>query len=397
MPRTRALLDLAGAPDRDMACVLVAGTKGKGSTATFLASALDAAGIRAGLYTSPHLQGWRERIRVRGVAIRPDAFGRAVDNALRLMPRLRRAHPDLGEPTAFELLTVAALAHFARSRCAVAVLEVGLGGRFDATNAVDPAISVITSIGLDHEEILGPGLGRIAREKAGVLRTDRAALVARQLPAAATAIRFECRRSQARCVIVGPLPRGARLGLAGDHQRQNAALAAAAAVALSEVGIQARARAIARGLAAASLPGRFEDVGGIPPVVLDGAHTAEATAALARTLRQRFPRARAHLIFGCTADRDPAALARPLRGARHSFYATAAPGPRAMPPEAVATALGPGTPAFVDVAAAIVAARRAAGPGDVVCVTGSLALVGAARDALGLPIAERLWSASAGR
>ncbi|MGH2377101.1 MAG: bifunctional folylpolyglutamate synthase/dihydrofolate synthase, partial [Candidatus Limnocylindria bacterium] len=184
VPRVRILLDAAAFPDLAMACVLVAGTKGKGSTAAFLASILAAAGVRAGLFTSPHLQSWRERIRVDGVAVRPAAFAEAVEGALGYVPALRRAAPHLGEPSAFELLTVAALGHFARERCTVAVLEVGLGGRYDATNAVDPAVSVVTSVGLDHVAILGPTLDRIAREKAGVMRSGRPALLAPQEPAA---------------------------------------------------------------------------------------------------------------------------------------------------------------------------------------------------------------------
>ncbi|MDE3193401.1 MAG: bifunctional folylpolyglutamate synthase/dihydrofolate synthase, partial [Chloroflexota bacterium] len=193
MPRTRALLDLAGAPDRRMTCVLVAGTKGKGSTAALLASVLHAAGVRAGLYTSPHLQSWRERIRVDGMAVAPRAFERAMRAAAGLVPALRRDRA-LGEPSAFELLTVAALTRFAREKCAVAILEVGLGGRFDATNAVEPALSIVTLIDLDHRAILGSTLARIAREKAGVLRRDRPALLARQRPAAERALRAECER-----------------------------------------------------------------------------------------------------------------------------------------------------------------------------------------------------------
>lgn len=387
VPRTRALLDLAGAPDRDLTCVLVAGTKGKGSTAAFIASVLAAAGIRAGLYTSPHLQSWRERIRVDGVAIRPQALVAAIDGALRLVPRLRRR--ALGEPSAFQLLTVAALSHFAARRCSVAVLEVGLGGRYDATNAVEPAVSVIASIGYDHQGILGRTLGRIAREKAGVLRRGRPGLLAPQRPAAHRALARACRESGARCRTVAPLPPRARLGLPGAHQRVNAGLAAAA---VREIAPDIEGRAIERGLRALRWPGRIEIVPGDPDIVLDGAHTGESAAALAQFIAERYMGRALHVVFGCTADRDPRAILRPLLGPRTTGYATAAAGPRALPPELVARAFGAaGAATHPSVRDALDAAQRRAPASEVIVVTGSLAVVGEARSALGLPVPERLW------
>ncbi len=378
-----------------MTCVLIAGTKGKGSTAAFLASVLHAAGVRAGLYTSPHLQSWRERIRVDGVALGAAAFRREIADAVALARRLRRSRPELGEPSAFELLTVAALAAFARRRCAVAVLEVGLGGRYDATNAVDPAVSIVTPIDLDHQAILGPTLGRIAREKAGVLRHGRPALVARQRPAAERALAAECRRVGARCATVAPVARAAALGLAGDHQRQNAALARAAARLLAPLGHAVTERELARGLRDARWPGRLERAARGPDVLLDGAHTPASAAALARELRRRG--GTVHLVFGCTADREPRAVARPLLAVGARPYATAA-GPRALAPDRVAAALGRSVVgAYPEVGEAIAAARRSARRGDTICVTGSLALVGAARAALGIGVPEALFGRGASR
>lgn len=392
VPRMRALLDLAGRPDHALACVLVAGTKGKGSTAALIASILAAAGIRGGLFTSPHLQTWRERIRVDGVAIAPSAFAKATGDALCLVPRLRRRHPELGEPSAFQVLTVAALAHFARRRCAVAVLEVGLGGRYDATNAVDPIVSVITAIGYDHQAVLGRTLGAIAREKAGILRRGRPALIAPQRDAARRALARECRAAGAACREVPPLGPRVRLGLAGAHQRVNAGLAVAAARELARAGWPVDARAVRAGLRALSWPGRAEVIATTPPVVLDVAHTPESTAALARTIASRYPRRDLHTVLGCTADRDPRAIARPLLGPRTTAYATAAQGPRALAPEDVARALGPRVAgAYARVGEALAAARSAAGRRGLVCVSGSHALVGEARAALGLPPPERLW------
>ena len=388
--RVRILLDAAASPDLAMTCVLVAGTKGKGSTAAFLASSLAAAGIRTGLFTSPHLQSWRERIRVDGVAIRPAAFAASVEHALGYVPALWRAGPRLGDPSAFELLAVTALSHFARQRCTVAVLEVGLGGRYDATNAVDPAISIVTSIGLDHVSILGSTLDRIAREKAGVMRARRPALLAPQAPPAARALARACREVGAECRSVRPLGPAVKLGIPGSHQRQSAALARAAALELREAGHPIDDRAIALGLRRLRWPARFEVIRGRPTVVLDGAHTEESTAALAATIRRTFPGRRLRLVFGCMSDRDPSLVAGPLLRLSASVHATAAPGPRAMPAEQVATALDAAS-AHARVGDALGEARTTASGGDVVCVTGSMALVGEARTRMGLGIPEELW------
>ncbi|MDQ2952733.1 MAG: Mur ligase family protein, partial [Chloroflexota bacterium] len=193
--RTRVLLDLAGSPDRALKVVLVAGTKGKGSTAALLASVLAASGVKAGLSTKPHLQSFRERIRVDGVAISEPALAEGIDRLRPLVHELARLLPEGGSPTTFELTTVLALAHYAAERCVVAVIEVGLGGRFDATNATDPHVSVITPISHDHTKELGSGLGRIAGEKAGIIRPGRRALVAPQPAAAQAAIVTACART----------------------------------------------------------------------------------------------------------------------------------------------------------------------------------------------------------
>lgn len=387
---------MCGSPDRSLLCVLIAGTKGKGSTAAFLASICHEAGVRAGLYTSPHLQSWRERIRVDGAAVSPRVFAREIRSATALVRRLRRERTELGLPSAFELLTIAALAHFARRRCDVAILEVGLGGRYDATNASDPTVSIVTSIGLDHQAILGRTLARIAREKAGVLRQQRPAFLARQHPAARRALERACQKTGAHCRTVGPLSHAARLGLAGEHQRQNAALAREAAQALAALGLAIRPRQISAGLARAFWPGRLESVGRSPTILLDGAHSPESVAAIASDLVRR--RGPLHVVFGCTADRDARALVRPLIASGARIYATASTGPRALSPEAVAAAAGhaaAGT--YPAVGPAIAAARAAAARTGTICVTGSLALVGEARTALGLTVVERLFDRGSSR
>ena len=393
--RTRVLLDLLGAPDRRLVVVLVAGTKGKGSTAALLASVLAASGVRAGLYTKPHLQTYRERVRVDGEMIS------AVDLDLRiaqLRPHhaaLRRLLPLAGEPTTFELTTVLALAHFALTGCAVAVVEVGLGGRFDATNATDPHVSIITPISHDHTRELGTTLGRIAAEKAGILRPGRIALVARQPAVAAHAIRRAAATIAAVYTEVAPLsPAAARragLALRGAHQRQNAALAIAASRALADHGVPTRERAIPRGLRQLRWPGRFEVVPGRPRIVLDGAHNDGSADALARALRAEV-RGRVRLIVGLMRDKDARAVARALEPIASAVYVTRPDSPRAAEPAATARLFRrSAVRTFDDLASALRAARADARPDETLCVTGSLALVGQARTLLGLPALERLW------
>jgi dihydrofolate synthase/folylpolyglutamate synthase len=388
--RMRALLALAGHPDERMRVVLIAGTKGKGSTAAFLAWILHASGTSAGLFTSPHLQTYRERVRVDGALLSETDFTRAIDDLRPLVARLRRLHPDAGEPTTFELTLLLAIRAFAARGCAVAVVEVGLGGRIDATNALDPVVSVVTSVSYDHTAILGRTLAAIATEKAGIVRRGRPALVAVQRPAAARAIHRVSRSAGAQVRVVRPLDVHTDLGLSGDHQRQNAAVAVAAARAL---GIDERAAA--RGLRMTSWPARFERVRGRPAFVLDGAHNGASAEALARTLRHERAGRRLVFVLGVARDKDARAVVRPLVHIASAIIATRSASPRAADPSAVARAAARGARAPVttapDVPAALAAARRLAGPDGLVCVAGSLALVAEARTALGLVPSERWW------
>jgi len=388
--RMRALLDLAGGPDRRMRVILIAGTKGKGSTAAFLASILHAAGSRAGLFTSPHLQTYRERVRIDGAMLSAADFDRAIEQLRSIVARLRRSQPRAGEPTTFELTLLLALQAFAERGCSIAVVEVGLGGRIDATNALDPVVSVITSISYDHTAILGRTLGAIATEKAGIVRAGRPALVAVQRPAAARAIDRVCRTVGAHERVVRPLGVHADLGLSGDHQRQNAALAGAAAAAL---GLDAAA--IARGLRTARWPARFERVRGRPAIVLDGAHNGASAAALARALRAERGGRRLVLVVGINRDKDARAVLAPLVRMAAAVVITRSASPRAADPSAVARIAARGTRVPVttagDVRGALTEARAAAGPDGLVCVAGSLAVAAEARTALGLVPSERWW------
>jgi dihydrofolate synthase/folylpolyglutamate synthase len=381
--RTRALLDLAGAPDRQLRIALVAGTKGKGSTCAMLASILDAAGVRSGLYTKPHLQAYRERIRVDGRAITAADLAAHIDTFRRLS---RSLPPDAGEPTTFEVTTAVAIEYFASQGCPLAVVEVGLGGRLDATNATDPELSVITSISYDHTAILGRTLGAIATEKAGILRPGREALLAVQRPAAMRSLSRACRDVGALCTTVAPLEQD--VALAGAHQRQNAALATAAARALVP---NIREADLGTGLRRLRWPGRFEVV---ENVVLDGAHNDASAIALAETLFAYARGRRIALVVGINRDKDARAVLRPLLALSDEVWATqTAENRRALPAAdlgRLCRRLRAGTTHVEpDLAQALDAARQ--DPGRIVCVTGSLLLVGQARTALRLPVPEALW------
>jgi dihydrofolate synthase / folylpolyglutamate synthase len=406
--RTRLLLDLAEAPDRALRCVLIAGTNGKGSTAAMLEAVERAAGWRTGLYTQPHLHSYRERVRVDGEPISPADFRRLVDRLRPLVDRLRAARPEAGEPTTFELTTVLALLHFAEARVEVAIVEVGLGGRLDATNAVEPVLSVITRIGLDHTQILGDSIARIAREKAGIIRPGGVVVVAPQRPAARRAILEICGGLGARCRLVRALRTGergdgpadvarARLGdrrfpirlrLPGVHQRQNAATALAAAEELAGHGLAITPQAARTGLESLAIPGRFEVVPGSPTRVLDAAHNRDSAEALARTLsdvRLSHPR---WLVLGILRDKDARSVVHQLLPAVDGIVATAPDSPRALPAAALAEECCRAGARFVvpapTVAAALERARVAAGPAGTVVATGSFAVVAEARVALGL-------------
>ena len=347
-----------------------------------LASILGAAGARCGLYTKPHLQSYRERIRVDGVAISPAEFSEQIELFRDLSNRLP---PEAGEPTTFEVTTALALDYFTRKECEYAVVEVGLGGRLDATNATEPELSIITSISYDHTAILGRTLGAIATEKAGILRAGRTALVAQQRPAAQSALHRACRKVGVRCQTIAPLDH--EVPMAGPHQRQNAALAIAAAGTLSPDIAQA---AIEAGLQRVRWPGRFEVVGNI---VLDGAHNGASASALAETLGEYARGREVALIVGINRDKDARAVLRPLIKLASCAYATQAQhSPRALAASELGRLcrrMGIDTQVEPDLGHALEAARQE--KRRLVCVTGSLLLVGQARALLGLPVPERLW------
>lgn len=381
LDRVERALAALGHPERAYPILQVAGTNGKGSTCAMAAAALEAAGHRTGLYVSPHLVRFNERIQVDGRPI-DDA---ALDGAI---AEVRRACPwhDAGGPedrlTYFEFATLLGFLHFARARVGVAVVEVGLGGRLDATSAATPRVSAVARIGLDHVALLGDSVEAIAREKAGIFKPGVPAVVhAAQPPGALEALREEAARRGAP-FHVAPSAWDGPVGLPGPHQRGNAALAAAALRLLDGAGVPVPEAAIAEGIASARWPGRLETVQG---VLLDGAHNPDGAAALAAALRALHPRRPVELVFGVLADKDHRGMIEALAPAVRRFHLLAPDSPRALPPAALAAAVRPhgACDLHAGVEEAIACAREAARDGALVCVAGSLYLVGAARAALG--------------
>ncbi len=380
LERMQRALDALGRPERGYSVLHVGGTNGKGSTCAMAAAALGAAGLRVGLYTSPHLVRFNERIQVDGRAISDAALAEVVDEVRRACP-WHDASPEVGGDrlTYFEFATLAGLLHFARAGAEVAVVEVGLGGRFDATNAILPRVAAVGLIGLDHTQLLGDTVEQIAFEKAGIFKPGVPAVVhGRQPSGALETLRAEAARHGAPFAVAAADYAGP-IALRGPHQRGNAALAAEALRQLRRAGVAVADEAIASGIATARWPGRLEEVAG---VLLDGAHNPDGAAALATALRALHPGREVELVFGVLADKDHAGMLAALAPAARRIHAVAPSTPRARDAEdvcAVAGSVGAAAHAHRGVAEALACARRAASDGAVVAVAGSLYLVGEAR------------------
>jgi dihydrofolate synthase/folylpolyglutamate synthase len=391
----RALAEL-GRPDRCAPSVHVAGTNGKGSVCAMLDAAGRAAGIRTGLYTSPHLERFTERFRVGGEPVAEDVL---VALYVELRGRLPWAFDGPDALTFFELVTLLAFQHFARAHVELMVVEVGLGGRLDATNVIRPLVSCITPIGFDHREFLGDTLAQIAGEKAGILKPGVPAVVSRQPPDALSTILERARLVGSPLFLEGrdfSLDAGAAdltfrsteasidglsLGLPGAHQRSNAAVALRAMEVLRASGVALTATAAREGLSSVQWPGRLERVSRAPDVFLDGAHNPPAAVALAAACQELFAGRRIHLVMGVLADKELAPMLETLARVATRLIATAPASPRALPAARLAERVPRGvlTEVFESAAAAVRHAIDTAGPDDVVLVCGSLYLVGEVR------------------
>ena len=394
LDRIERLLEALGSPHRAGRFVHVAGTNGKGSTCAMIESGLRAAGLRTGLYTSPHLVEPTERIRIGGVPISPDQFAQACQTVHQACERLLAAGALECHPTYFETVTAMAFVLFRELRVDVAVLEVGLGGRLDATNVVAPDLAIITPIDFDHEAFLGKSLEAIAAEKAGILKPGSMALLAPQRPevdpvlrehAAVTGItptlasEWEIRDLELdalghRFTAAGRACVRVECRLAGEHQVTNALTAVAA---LELLGVPAAA--IERGIRAARWPGRLERVAQEPDIFLDGAHNPAGARALAAYVRRFHAGRRVWLVFGAMRDKAAAEMGGILAPVANQVILTAPAQARAVRPQILLELFDhPRARAAPDLAAALTLIEEAA-PGDVIFITGSLFLVGEAR------------------
>jgi dihydrofolate synthase/folylpolyglutamate synthase len=430
----RALLGALGNPERRFAAVLIAGTNGKGSTAAMLESILRAAGHRTGLYTSPHLIRANERIRLAGEEVSDTDFATVFARVEEAAQKLVAAGGLPWHPSYFEMLTAMAFEHFAASAVEIAVLEVGMGGRLDATNVVEPRLAVITDIALDHQKFLGATIPQIAREKAGIIRPGGAVVTlpqhpeanhvlgnailerhARALsaveyvppvsPGAAELATCHPERSESRVsgtsAVEGPLPFENRykldvLGeqitvaspLPGRHQLRNTALAIAAAVELNAQGFKVAAGDVERGIRETRWPGRLQVMparAGAPEFLLDAAHNPAGAWALRAALSERYEGRPFTLVFGAMRDKAIAEMAEVLFPLAEHVIATQPANPRAASPEEIRSAAartGAAVLPEADVAAALTRARALATERGIVVICGSIYLIGEALQCL---------------
>jgi len=400
--RTRAILDRIGAPDRKLRGALIAGTNGKGSTGACLASILRASGRRVGFMPKPHLVSYTERIEIDGRPISEDDFVKTLEE---LRPVLDDVASDMGAATEFEMLTAMAIAYLA-PRIDVLVCEVGLGGRLDATNALDLGVAMVTNVDLDHQKYLGNTIVEIAREKAAIIKPGDLVITGCEGEALAVVEDYTARvmgsvwrlgyelQVSSRSLgwdgstlsVSGPgfEHKDMRLSLVGDYQPLNAALAVAAAHAL-DAGDDPAVRS---GLAEAVWPGRLQLIAREPRVILDGGHNPAAMVKAGAALRRLIGSERLVAVFAMLSERDPVELITALRTLRPDavvFTEPASAQGHAVAPEALNELYGDGAYVARPAAAALARARELAGPSGNVLVCGSLYLVGEILSLTGSP------------
>jgi dihydrofolate synthase / folylpolyglutamate synthase len=392
LARVQALLAAIGDPQLRQRYIHVAGTNGKGSTCAMMASALEVAGYRTGLYTSPHLVDARERIRINGEKLSEEAWTQAFEEVHEAAERLLAQDAIEAHPSFFETITAMAFLAFSRANVDIVVLEVGLGGRLDATNVIEPEVAVITPIDFDHEAFLGSAIESIAAEKAGILKKGRPAVFAAQRPDALRVLEHRAleldipirhssywrvedlkpERFRSTFTLVADEEIPIECPLAGLHQVENARTAVAA---LSVFGLSAAA--IREGIAKTIWPGRLERVARNPDIVLDGAHNPAGAAALASYIREFFQNEPIRIVYGAMRDKAVDEVTYKLFPLAAEVILTAPDQPRALSPESLAPMLEhPNIRIAANTSDAIRMSRE--NP-MTTFVTGSLFLVGEAR------------------
>jgi len=400
LERVVALMAELGNPERSWPALHIAGTKGKGSVAAYLDALLRAHGRHTGLYTSPHLVSFRERIRMDGAKISETMFAEIMTRLEPWATRWQKAH-DEDRLSFFDVLTAVGFEAFRRARIEWGVVEVGMGGRLDATNVVHPRAVVITPIALEHTKYLGPTVAAIAGEKAGIIKPGVPVVIGRQPDDAARVLAAKC----AECGIVptwlgkdieidgagetwtlrvndAEYP-GLRMGMSAAHQRWNFAAAVAA---LGKAGVPLHADAVRRVAAETIVPGRLQAFDAKPPLLLDVAHTPDSANRLVEAMRERFPGRQATLVFGCSRDKRVDELAAVLAPSAKVVVLAQMPGIRSMPMEEM---LPPWKARHENVltasstAKAMTIAKDTTPPEGLIVVCGSFILVGAVMELIG--------------
>jgi dihydrofolate synthase/folylpolyglutamate synthase len=313
LDRITSLLAGLGSPQLEFKSLHVAGTNGKGSTCAMMATILKEAGYKTGLYTSPHLLSFNERIKINGRDISKSDFAEGIS----LIKKATRRLADT--PTIFEVLTALAFWYFAKEKVDYAVIEVGLGGRLDATNVITPLASVITNIDLEHTAVLGATLAKIAAEKSAIIKPGVPAVTAETKPEALRVMKYQADKNKSLLVQVGSQGAGFETGLIGEHQKTNA-VCAVAALRLAGIGIDKEA--IVAGLKKVSWPGRFQIVTKRPLTIFDGAHNPAGARVLVETLAERFPGKKFTFIVGVQKDKDAAAMLPEFKKAAREIIIT---------------------------------------------------------------------------
>ncbi|MBW1980574.1 MAG: bifunctional folylpolyglutamate synthase/dihydrofolate synthase [Deltaproteobacteria bacterium] len=393
---TRNLLHRLGNPHEQLKVIHIAGTNGKGSTAAMISAVLHQAGYRVGLYTSPHLVRFNERFRLN----EKDVTDQEIMSCFQ---RVRAVVDDQEPPTFFEMTTAMALSLFAEKGVDWAILEVGMGGRLDATNVLRPQVAVITNVSLEHQEFLGSSLTEIAREKAGIIKEGVPLVTAARQPAVLAVIEQKCQEAEAACYRIGrhirvrSLPRGGfsyrglrwrlkplHIPLAGRHQMVNAATALGALEVLQEQGkVELAPGDIMQGLAKVRWPGRLEWLSRQPQVLLDGAHNPAGMSCLSRSLREQFRYRRLIVVLGVMEDKDVSAMLRYIAPLAAHLIVTKPRYERGARPEAILAAarkFAGRLEVVQEAAPALARAAELADQEDLVLVTGSLYFLGEVKE-----------------
>jgi dihydrofolate synthase/folylpolyglutamate synthase len=412
LDRMRALMKALGDPQNSIPCIHVAGSKGKGSVCEMLASILKACGFGVGLYTSPHLTTIRERIRFNNTNIAEPEFVAMLKRVSRAASELDQS---LGEATTFELLTAMAFLHFAELAVDFAVIETGMGGEFDATNIINPVATVITALQLEHTQILGPTLDRIATHKAGIIKPGVPVFTLEQKPEAMAVIQAAATKHAAPLHVLGRAPLefssrmegvGSRAVMSkicltgvtgqfehiavpymGEHQAANCALALCVVDRLRQLGNDLPDGAVADGLRTTPLNGRVQRISEKPAIFVDGAHNPESVSAAIRSIASHMPCESLVVVFGCAADKDCRGMIQSISQCADKVFFTRSRGERAAEPAELLrkyrdVRAGSPSNAAPSVREALAMARNVVGRGDIILVTGSFAIAGEAKKIL---------------